>query len=133
MAVLFWTTEPKRKTRWKSCLSFCVCVRKDTTSFASSLATSFDIQVNIIVRIRTQNDVTAEAVNGVASPTMFCRWQKRCCVCDANTRSRVTTLHFVHIYDIIMLPDRNLSVFCFIILNRRFCYAKVFQNTSNNI
>ena len=24
---------PKRKTRFSSCLSFCVCVRKDTTSF----------------------------------------------------------------------------------------------------
>ena len=32
------------------------------------------------------NDVTLCGVNGVATPTMFCRWQKRCCVCDATTR-----------------------------------------------
>ena len=55
----------KQSTSSEVLCFLCLCPQ-DTTSFASSLATSFDLLVNIIVRIRTQNDVTPYGVNDVA-------------------------------------------------------------------
>ena len=54
----------KQSTSSEVLCFLCLCPQ-DTTSFASSLATSFDLLVNIIVRIRPQNDVTPYGVNDV--------------------------------------------------------------------
>ena len=49
---------PKRKTHHTVCLLFCVCVRKDTTSFCNfSCKHHFSHSENIIVHLRKQNEV----------------------------------------------------------------------------
>ena len=88
--------EPKRKTRFSSCLSFCVCVRKDTTSFASLLATSFIQRITSLSAWQTQNEV-ALCANSVVLRTN-------------DVGLRPTMLHFVQMYGIINITSEVIAM-----------------------
>ena len=86
---------PKRNTSFWEVFSFCVCVRRTQHSLAACGQHHFERSENIVFNKRTQNEVALRQTVLCFASTMFCCWQKRCCVYDANTRLRMTMLHLV--------------------------------------
>ena len=71
--VRLWLAAPKRSTSFLRSASFCVCVHRTQHRLTACGQHHFERSENIVINKRTQNDVTAEAVNGVASPQLHTR------------------------------------------------------------
>ena len=63
--VRLWLAAPKRSTSFLGSVSFCVCVRRTQHRLTACGQHHFERSENIVINKRTQNDVTAEAVNDV--------------------------------------------------------------------